>query len=676
MRHWIEWLANRGIGIKARPGSGASSRASLWQAVEAKLSPSSNGDTSPIDGFAGEERRLLEACLAQRGQLDETLRNYLRRWVLQDDPGEAAFAEGKLWEWLGATEEAEQTYRACLARLPSHAKANNQLGLSLLAKERWDEAIACFGRAIASEPGNAVFHNNLGIALWHVGELEDSLSCFRKAWQLDTANPEIRRNLFKAAMELDVLVVAGEVVDDALSAEEAGASGPTASMDKLGVAANDPVWPYAAQAALALQSGDLERAESLYRELLPKEVSIGLTGLGMVSLGRGEFAAAATSFHEVVERSPENPAALYNLAIACVSLGDPVAALDLLDRALAKIPDDPRFLFMRATLCLQLGRWEEGWRDYEARLRFGDHLAQCVGFDPDAIWRGEALRGKTLAIVGEQGAGDQIQFVRFAAQLAESGAEVVAYCDRALQRLFESVPGVARVCASGDPFISYDFWIPMLSLPSALHVDGASLPAKVPYLFPDPGRRQFWRERLRPSSGLKVGLVWGGNPAYGKKGGGLDRRRSLPLDALAPLWGADDVAVFSLQKGPPREQLAGFKFRHRIADNSDEWLDYADTAAFIAELDLVISVDTSVAHLAGALGKPVWILSRYDACWRWMENREDSPWYPSARLFRQGPFEGWGPVVRRVADALSERAGEQARVQPLEPQMEGKSGSI
>lgn len=635
---------------EAAGDDGAERRRSAWQAIADRLGAGETGGAAPAGvlagSFAEKDRRLLEACLEKGDQLDAIHRDYIQAWVLRADVAEADFAEGKLWEWLDQPEAAEQAYRCCLVLQPGHARANNQLGLLLLARESWDEAIACFGRAVEADAENAIFRNNLGIGLWQTGEFDDAIDCYLKAWRADPENPAIRRNLFHAAMEEDRLDIAGEVVEKAL----AGAARPGTP----GISGDpDRIWPFVAQAALVLQGGDPDRAERLYREVAASNEVAGLTGLGMVAASRGRFEEALTYFQEVAAKAPDNPVVHHNLAIARSGLGDLGAALECLDRALSLAPTAPPMRMMRAMIYLQTGRWKEGWRDYEARLRLSELLSSITDFDASAVWKGEPLQGKTLAIVGEQGAGDQIQFARFAGEAADLGAEVVVYCNTpSLKRLMESVPGVTKVCAPGEPFISYDYWVAMLSLPRLLGIEGDRLAPRIPYLFPDASACRRWSECLADIPGLRVGLVWAGNPAYGRKGGGLDRRRSLTLEAMAPFWNVTGIAFYSLQKGQPRDQLADFSKSRLITDYSEEWNDFADTAAFISALDLVISVDTSVAHLAGGLGKPVWILSRHDACWRWLENREDSPWYPTARIFRQAPAEGWGPVVERVKMAL------------------------
>jgi len=646
-------------------GAPRPSRVSLWESTAVILSRGrekmERDRASLLAGLDGTARELLEGCLDGSDQIDEALRDHLRCWILQSNPGESDFAEGKLWEWLKKPEFAERAYRSCVSRIPMHSRARNELGLLLMAREQYDEAIACLGSAIQGDPGNAVYHNNLGIALRNVGEFEDAFDRFQKAWQLDSTHRDIRGNLFNAAMELDSLDVARSVVDTS-SSPKSPSSGSAASIPRIsGLPDSDLAWSVFAKAKLALKSDDQEEAELFFEQLLAIDAPAGLTGLGNLAQSRGDFVAAAGGFRKLLAYTPGNSTALYNLALAVASQGNSDTALTLLDRALCISPNTPLFLFKRATLCLGLGRWAEGWRDHEARLRIGAQLSHYGEFDAEAIWRGESVVGKTLAIVGEQGAGDQIQFVRFAAKIADLGAEVAVYCDQPLKRLLASVPGVAKVYSKGEASIPYDFWVPMLSLPRVLGINGESFHASLPYVRPDPLDQQRWRERLREEPALKVGVVWAGNPAYGGESG-LDRRRSLALGLLAPLWEAPGVSFYSLQKGPPRQQIRDFQFRHRLLDYADEWLDYADTAAFISALDLVVTVDTSVAHLAGALGKPVWILSRFDACWRWLGDREDSPWYPSARLYRMGPAETWTSVICRVANELSKLAATNDRL--------------
>ena len=297
---------------------------------------------------------------------------------------------------------------------------------------------------------------------------------------------------------------------------------------------------------------------------------------------------------------------------------------------------------------LRQRQFEEGWREFDWWRATAPVLPGWKGA-PQARWAGQDLRGKTLLLRGEQGLGDMIQFARYATLFAHAGARVVLEIHPPLTRLLATIPGVAQTVALGSPPPPHDYHLQIMSVPGLLGTRLDTIPAEIPYLFADPAAVEAWRERLSALPGRKVGLVWGGNPRANDPAAHLvDRRRSLALAKLRPVLEKPGFSFVSLQKGAPAAQIGGLAF----FDAMDEVKDFADTAALCANLDLVISVDTSVAHLAGALGKPVWILSRHDGCWRWMLDRDDSPWYPTARLFRQAIPGDWDEVVSRVAQAL------------------------
>ncbi|MEN6621037.1 MAG: glycosyltransferase family 9 protein, partial [Smithella sp.] len=290
---------------------------------------------------------------------------------------------------------------------------------------------------------------------------------------------------------------------------------------------------------------------------------------------------------------------------------------------------------------------DEGWRQYEWRWQ-ATHLKR---YDtPKPLWQGEAAVGRILLIQSEQGFGDTLQFCRYASLAAAKGLRVVLEVQPALVRLMKSLSGIERVIPMGQPLPDFDFYCPTMSLPTAFNTRVETIPSDVPYLFAAPEAVNSWKNRLPESSKkmLKVGLVWAGSSRTNSiELVSVDHRRSINPELLAPLMDVDGIQFFSLQKlGPSAPKEFG------LVDMTAECRDFADTAALIANLDLVISVDTAVAHLAGALGKPVWILNRFDSCWRWMETREDSPWYPTLRLFRQ-PYPGdWSSVVLRVRHEL------------------------
>jgi hypothetical protein len=305
-------------------------------------------------------------------------------------------------------------------------------------------------------------------------------------------------------------------------------------------------------------------------------------------------------------------------------------------RAAALSPDHPDIHCNLGAALLQLGDYEEGWREHEWRLHPEASTGQPRRSFDRPLWQGEDLAGKTILLHAEQGLGDTLQFIRFAAPIAALGARVVVEAPPSLTRLLATAPGVATT----EP-ADFDFHLPMMSAPHRLGISLATLPAATPYL---KAPASEWRRRLSDLPGLKVGLAWAGNPALKLPwSADANARRSIALDQLRPLLDVEGVTMVSLQKDAAAPELIDFM---------GEIEDFADTAALVEALDLVITVDTSVAHLAGSLGKPVWILSRFDGCWRWLGHRADSPWYPSARLFHQKNRDDWTPVIGEVVSSL------------------------
>jgi hypothetical protein len=267
------------------------------------------------------------------------------------------------------------------------------------------------------------------------------------------------------------------------------------------------------------------------------------------------------------------------------------------------------------------------------------------------------LSGKTILLTAEQGLGDVLQFVRYAPLLAAKGARVRLLVQAPLVRLLERVAGVDRVFTLGEAPEGFDVHCPMMSVPHLVGTRLETIPGKVPYLRAEPEEVRAWGAKLGPLRGLKVGLAWSGDPRPGDRGANLtDARRSVRLAQLAPLARVPGVQWVSLQKGAPAEQAGHPPEGMALIDLMEGARDFADTAALVQNLDLVITVDTSMVHLAGGLGRPVWMLSRFDGCWRWMLEREDSPWYPTLRIFRQAAPLDWTSAIEQLARALEERA--------------------
>jgi hypothetical protein len=323
-------------------------------------------------------------------------------------------------------------------------------------------------------------------------------------------------------------------------------------------------------------------------------------------------------------------------------------------QALTLRPDNESMLFHLSLLYLLQGRFEEGLKLYENRFDgaearfFRTTKAQFKELQGLKRWEGESLNGKSLLILTEQGAGDIIMMMRYLPLLKERGAKrLVVWCEPSLRRLFQSMSVVDEVVSLNEPLTidGLDFYCPIMSLPRIFQTRLESIPDNVPYLIVPDEMKKPWRVRLDSTRGLKVGLVWAGSGLH------LRDQRSIPLRKFSPLTAIEGVQLVSLQKGEPAEQLK------ETGWNCPDWMemcdDFLDTAALVAELDLVISVDTSVAHLVGALGKPVWLLLRFESDWRWLLDREDSPWYPGMKIFRQTDPGEWDAVIIRVAAGLA-----------------------
>jgi len=310
-----------------------------------------------------------------------------------------------------------------------------------------------------------------------------------------------------------------------------------------------------------------------------------------------------------------------------------------------------------AIVLLLAGRLADGWAESEWRWRRRPELA--MGFT-QRRWEGEPLDGRTLLIHAEQGIGSNIQFCRYVKRVPVGGRIVLAV-QPSLVRLMAGLETGAQVVAIGDALPPTDLRCPMLSLPRVLGTNSVGdIPADIPYLRADPVAVARWRRRTEALPGLRVGLVWHGNPEDVR----MDRRRSMPLAHMAPLAEVPAVSLVSLQVGDAARQLSGSPLAGTVHDWTAEFSDFADTAALIETLDLVIGVDTAVVHLAGALGKPVWLLNRFDTCWRWLLGRDDSPWYPTLRQFRQSSAGDWQGVMERVRTALTVEAAAQQGSKP------------
>jgi tetratricopeptide (TPR) repeat protein len=395
------------------------------------------------------------------------------------------------------------------------------------------------------------------------------------------------------------------------------------------------------------QRGQHDQAKDLIVQSLqiePRDFAAH-NNLGEVHKALGDFEAALACARRALELNPQFGPAHTSIAENLMNLGKMGEASEHVTKAINLAPDDPNAHVVRARYLLLTGQLTRGWPEYEWRLKKYPFLRRQL---PMPVWTGGKLAGKSILLTAEQGFGDVIQFVRYAEQLAARDVEVYVECHAELKRLMHRAAGVVQAFAVGEPLPRCDGYVPMPSLPLAFNTSIKTIPTQIPYVTPHPKLAEAWADLAKNDKpGFKVGLAWAGRRTHQH-----DRFRSCPLDILSSLAEVEGVTLYNLQKGADPAAVEAM----RMIDRTSRMQDFADTAGLIANLDLVIAVDTAVAHLAGAMGKPVWIMLPFAPEWRWMLEREDSPWYPSAKLFRHESPNDWVGVVKRVADYLRAHA--------------------
>jgi len=411
------------------------------------------------------------------------------------------------------------------------------------------------------------------------------------------------------------------------------------------------LWPDLAEAHNNLGSALLElrrpeEAESSLRQALRHRPDFAAAhsnlGSALLELRRPE--EAESSLRQAIRFDPHSAEAHNTLAGTYLAQGRLEEAVAAYRQAVRLQPDHAEAHSNLGIMLLMKGDFAEGWPEYEWRWK-GKGWSVPAGAPPR--WDGSALEGRTILLLTEQGLGDTIHLVRYAALVKSRGGTVVLACQKALTRLLARAPGIDQLVPADEPVPETDVYAPLLSLPRLLDTTLASVPADVPYLTPEPELVERWKRELGPPSGLRVGIAWQGNPEYRK-----DRERSVPLRQFEPLARLEGVQLVSLQKGQGVEQIAEMAGRFSILDLGSRFDDFAATAAALVHLDLVVTVDSAVAHLAGALGVPVWLALPFVPDWRWLLDRDDSPWYPTMRLFRQQKRGDWPGVFERITATL------------------------
>jgi hypothetical protein len=399
--------------------------------------------------------------------------------------------------------------------------------------------------------------------------------------------------------------------------------------------------------------GNVPEAEACFRSALRLAPRHGnaMLNLGSTRQLANDLDDAVTCYLEAETLGVDPARVKTNLALAMMEQGRPQDAEAHCRAALALSPTYAEAHANRALALLLMGRLDEGWSEYESRWVV-ETMGQPLPPLPKPRWTGQALNGETVLLYAEQGFGDVLQFCRYAPMVAAAGGRVVLVVPKPLQRLMRTLDGVAQVLSEeAETLPDFDYHCPLMSLPFAFKTTLETVPSPRSYLRADPSS---WDSFLETLPGLKVGLVWAGKSRTEQPHAvAIDKRRSMRLADMAPLLTVPGCSFVSLQLGPPARQMAGHDALIDVSERLTEW---NDTAELIAGLDLVIAVDTAVVHLAGALGRPVWMLNRFDTCWRWLQEREDTPWYPTMRLFRQTTKGDWAAVVQRVRDALVDLA--------------------
>ncbi len=542
----------------------------------------------------------------------------------------------------GEAELALSCYAAALAVDPDHIEAWSNRGNSLQLLGRLEEAMACYDRAIAISPDYGNAYANRGHANESQARLQEALADYDRAIALLPNLVGVMVNRGNVLMQLKQFDRALASFDQAFAREP----GLVEAINGRG-------------AALA----DLNRSEE------------ALDAFGQVlALAPGHVAAIVNSgaalhrlerFDEALEMQrralvlkPDEAVAQYNFATTAMELRKFPEALEHFAAAQSLRADYIEAHWNESLCRLTTGDFARGWAKYEWGWRanqrggmrdYGDQPRQ--GVDP---WLGETpIDGLTMLLHGEQGLGDTLQFCRYAKLVRARGARVILEVQPLLLKLMQRLPDADVVVAMGDELPVFDRRMPLMSGPLAFGTTLQTVPSEVPYLPGDPAGIAAWRLRLAAYPGIKVGLVWSGDPRPDQPAAhSVDKRRSMRLAQMAPLAEVIGVTYVSLQKGSPAEQALDPPAGFALLDWTDELADFTDTADLVGALDLVITVDTSVAHLAGALARPVWVLSRYDGCWRWLEHGGDSPWYPTLRVIRQTARGDWAGVMGRVVAAL------------------------
>lgn len=560
----------------------------------------------------------------------------------------------------------------------------NQLGINLLTSGSAGRAELAFSRAIACESDNAESHCNRGVALDAMGRYEEAINCYQEAlfYKPDFFNamfnlgnayaainkPEEARACFGRVAELNQDVVAAHLSLGEVEKRMRKFSLAREAFERAIAIDPDCAEAFQGVAEVCQAEERFEDAIAAYGralELKPGNVAaINMMGAAFQSIE--QLGKAEECYRLALTLTPDKPTVLNNLAVVLNAQGRLKEAVEVYHQLLEIDSNYADGHWNFSVALLALGEYPEGWSEFEWRFRKANPVPVRPFSQP--LWDGSDLAGKTILLHAEQGFGDTIQFARYATLVAQRGGNVIIECQaHALKRLLLSLDGVDGVSVAGDPLPHFDCHLPLMSLPLVFGTILETIPAHVPYLFAQPADIEEWKERFEPRGAFRVGLAW-----FGRQSQVLNRKRSCLLSTFAQLASVPNVEFYSLQVGEGGEQIHECPPGFPVIDLTGHVHDFADTAAFISNLDLVISIDTAVAHLAGALGIRTWTILPYSPDWRWLCERQDSPWYPSMRLFRQPSQGDWPSLMNDVAAALYDcvkQAGKNSIEKPVNPKL-------
>ena len=581
--------------------------------------------------------RLRRAVDCHRaGELEAAQRAYAD--ILEEMPGQpdAAHLLGVICRQTGDYADAERLIMQAIQGDPAAALYYVSLGDVFQATGKMENAIRCYQQALKLNPNLVEALCNLGNALREQNDSQGAVDCCRKAISLNPSLPELYNNLGLAYFNLKNYESAAACYKRAINLRPNFVEAYTNLGNVYRDEKNFPAAISQYQAALSLR---------------PQNEAANYN-LGLLFQMQQDLGQARVCYQNAIALNPANARAYNNLGKLYYDCNELEPAMDCYRQAIRLEPRHADARFNYSLALLMQGEFAEGWDAYEWRFK----RRQWRKIYPHRLkgprWDGSIFRGRRLLVHGEQGFGDVIQFIRYLPQVKSLGGEVILEVRPELGELLQNYSGVDKLVAmsfDSPPPQDYDCHIPLMSLPQIFGTRLGNIPAQIPYLTPDPVKVGFWKQCLKDTA-FRIGLVWAAKPTYA-------HRKTCPLEAFQPLLNCSRVRIYGLQKGPAAGQTA--HLAGAMENLGAEFESFADTAGAIECLDLIISVDTAVAHLAGAMGKPVWTLLPYAPDWRWMLAREDSPWYPTMRLFRQPRQGDWQSVVDAVMRKLVELLGEE-----------------